>query len=99
VEVPAWGDRDDFVCDDADVQVEAEGCVVHYYDDDGPVVLVGRTIPGGGFEFACRSRPRTGRIVLAGAVPAIEAGARLEGEFEELGESGRFSIVLGSALE
>jgi len=98
IEVPAWGDTPDFACDDAEVRLEPEGCLIHYHDDEGPVVLVGRPLEAGGFELTCRSRPRRGRLALASGCPSARPGARLEGEFEELGAGGGFSIVLGEAV-
>ena len=91
VEVDAWGDRDAFACDDAEVWIEGDAILVSYFDDEGIVVLEGRPREGGGWTLAARSRPR--RAFLA---PMGDSPDALVGEIDELGEIAGWRLRLGA---
>lgn len=80
-------------CEDEEAEVRRDGerLEVLYWDDQGPVLFGGAARADGSFELVCRSRPRTG--TLAWASP----GRRLEGDWRQGDESGRWEIELGPA--
>ncbi len=92
VEVDARGDCEAFACDDAEVRVEGDAILISYFDDDGIVVLEGRSREQGGWALMARSRPR--RAFLA---PMGESSATFVGEIDEQGEVAGWRLRLGRA--
>lgn len=87
--VGAFGDREAFACDDAEVWIEDDAILVSYFDDDGMVVLEGRSRAEGGWQLSARSRPR--RAFLA---PMSDSPDILEGEIDEQGEVAEWRLDL-----
>ena len=92
VEVSAWGERGDSRCDDAEVWIEGEAILISYLDDEGLVVLEGRSDGEGGWTLAGRSRPWR-----ASLEPAPGEARAWVGEIEEQGERGRWRLRLAEA--
>lgn len=90
IEVEAWGDREAFCCDDAEVWIEDASILVSYFDDEGIVVLEGHSDGASGWVLAARSRPR--RATLS---PTEAGGRSFAGSIEELNESGAWRLRLG----
>jgi len=91
VEVASWGDHDAFVCDDAEVWIEGESILVSYFDEEGIVVLEGRSDRAEGWTLGARSRPR--RATLA---PVEDEERSYAGSIDEQGESGEWLLRLGA---
>jgi len=90
IEVASCGDRDAFACDDAEVWIEDDSILVSYCDDEGIVVLEGRSDRAAGWTLGGRSRPR--RATLR----PVEGEHRCyAGSVDELGETGRWTLRLG----
>ncbi|MEE9281749.1 MAG: hypothetical protein V3V67_16375 [Myxococcota bacterium] len=84
IEVRAGGELE-FADDDCDVRIESGKLTLTYFDDEGPVVFIGREASGG-FELVCRSRPRTATL--------RRTGATLHGTWKERDQSGSWTIRL-----
>jgi hypothetical protein len=94
VEVAAWGEREAWVCEDAEVWIEGDAILISYFDEDGIVVLEGRADPPAGWQLAARSRPRRATLT------AIENDPRsYTGRIEEQGESGSWALRLGKPTD
>ena len=89
VEVSAWGSREPVRCDDAEVWIEGDAILVCYFDDEGIVVLEGRSDGVGGWQLAARSRPR--RAFLE---PDANEDRLYVGEIEEHGEGAGWRLRL-----
>lgn len=94
VEVEAWAEHDAFACEDAEVWIEGDLILVSYFDDDGIVVLEGKSDGSGGWKLGARSRPR--RATLS-AVP--NEGGSYTGSIEEGGETGAWKLRLGVPVD
>jgi hypothetical protein len=92
VEVEAWGDCEAFACDDAEARIEGDVILISYFDEQGIVVLEGRSGERGGWTFMARSRPR--RAFLA---PMGDSPDTLVGEIDEQGEVTGWQLRLGRA--
>jgi hypothetical protein len=100
VEVEAWGDREAFECDDAEVWIEGELMLISYFDDEGIVVLEGHPDSESGWTLSARSRPR--QAILR---PMDESSSDLSGnwvseftgEISEQGEAAVWRLRLGPA--
>lgn len=74
--------------DSAEVRFEDDFLIVHYWDEEGPVVFVSEHPQGTVFELRCRSRPRHARLELS------EAGDRLSGWWREDDREGTLVIEI-----
>lgn len=90
VAVEAWGGREAFDCDDAEVWIDGDAILVSYFDDEGIVVLEGRREGTDGWRLTARSRPR--RAFLR---PMDEAPGSFVGEIDEQGEVAGWRLSLG----
>ncbi len=90
IRVEAWGSRERFECDDAEVWLEEGGMLISYFDDEGIVVLEGWPEATVGWRFSARSRPR--RAFLT---PMPEAPGTFTGEIDEQGERAEWRLWLG----
>jgi len=90
VEVAGAEEREPFECDDAEVWIEGESILISYFDNEGIVVLEGRTDDESGWALSARSRPR--RAFLK---PMPEASGSFAGEIDEQGEVAIWRLRLG----
>ena len=88
IELRTLDDEPIFVDDDCDVSLEDGSIRITYFDEEGPVVFAGRDDGSGCFELVCRSRPRKGSLRFD------KDRARLEGEWGEREQAGRWIILL-----
>jgi hypothetical protein len=100
VEVEAWGDREAFECDDAEVWFEDELMLISYFDDEGIVVLEGRPDPDSGWKLSARSRPWQAFLRPMDDSSVDETGngnSDFVGEINEQGEVAVWRLRLGPA--
>ena len=98
VEVEAWGDREAFACDDAEVWIEGESILICYFDDEGIVVLEGRPDDAHGWTIAARSRPRQAFLRPmdeSPGAPVERPATDFVGEINEQGETAIWRLRLG----
>ena len=77
--------------DEGDVYLDASQLLVSYWDEEGPVVLVGSRCGENRFELLARSRPRKATLERVGRV--------LEGRWTEGDDAGGLRVELARALE
>lgn len=102
VELAALGGADAFACDDAEVWIEGEAILISYFDEDGIVVLEGRTDEkSGGWALGARSRPRRATLDRASESlrPGDEAQTVYSGFVEEHGERANWILRLGRSAD
>jgi hypothetical protein len=80
-----------FSCEDAEVWIEDELILISYFDDEGIVVLEGRSDGDQGWALMARSRPW--RAFLR---PAPEKAGCFVGEIDEQGETADWRLTLGA---
>jgi len=72
----------------AQVRIDEDFLIVHYWDDEGPVVFVAERPRGRVFELKCRSRPRQARLELSAS------GDRLSGSWREDDHEGTLVVEI-----
>ena len=101
IEVEAWGDREAFVCDDAEVWIEGDSILISYFDDEGIVVLEGRPDDELGWMLSARSRPRQAFLRPMDESPGASIGrpeTDFVGEINEQGEIAIWRLRLGPSV-